>query len=207
VDELARLLGRSSLVDDGLAPADISIEGLHPPESADGVFYKTVAELVPPVAGETAGAMISSGGERPSGFWWARPRYKTWPTGLLGPAQSGPPVPTRLQARDLDHHAQRARSDRAVRRARALAEMTELRIMLNGFSNPCSPALQHKCACKTPCSLHLARLHHGPVVIESRARAAELCGPSHLLTLRPARAARASGPRSPPPAKSSGTCG
>src|SRR4051812_32183851 len=45
---------------------------------------ETVAELVPPVAGETAGAMISRGGERPSGFWWARPRYETWPTGCCG---------------------------------------------------------------------------------------------------------------------------
>src|SRR3954468_5665458 len=40
--------------------------------------------MVPPVAAETAGAMISSGGERPSGFWWARPRYQTWPTGCCG---------------------------------------------------------------------------------------------------------------------------
>src|SRR3954468_160934 len=47
-------------------------------------FSQTVAEFVPPVAGETAGAMISSGGERPSGFWWARPRYQTWPTGCCG---------------------------------------------------------------------------------------------------------------------------
>src|SRR3954469_9166559 len=46
--------------------------------------YHTVAEFAPPVAGETAGAMISIGGERPSGFWWARPRYETWPTGCCG---------------------------------------------------------------------------------------------------------------------------
>src|SRR4051812_42815644 len=57
------------------------------PDAPTGVnlyFYETVADLVPPVAGETTGAIISSGGERPSGFWWARPRYETWPTGCCG---------------------------------------------------------------------------------------------------------------------------
>src|SRR4051794_39304537 len=49
-----------------------------------GSSYETVAALVPPVAGEAAGAMIGRGGERPSGFWWARPRYEPWPTGCCG---------------------------------------------------------------------------------------------------------------------------
>src|SRR3954466_1690757 len=48
------------------------------------IAFQTVAELVPPVAGETASAIIGSGGERPSGFWWARPRYQAWPTGCCG---------------------------------------------------------------------------------------------------------------------------
>src|SRR4051794_12549659 len=55
-----------------------------PSLGAVSTSYQMVAELVPPVAGETAGAMISRGGEQPFGFWWARPRYQTWPMGCCG---------------------------------------------------------------------------------------------------------------------------
>ena len=41
--------------------------------------YETVAEFVPPVAAETAGAMISSEGERPSGFGGPDPDTKLGP--------------------------------------------------------------------------------------------------------------------------------
>src|SRR3954471_12412197 len=64
--------------------SDLRQHAIPPVKTRQIVCSQTVAELVPPVAGETAGAMISRGGERPSGFWWARPRYQTWPTGCCG---------------------------------------------------------------------------------------------------------------------------
>src|SRR4051812_50020209 len=63
---------------------DLRQHAIPPAQPGQIVCSQTVAEFVPPVAGETTGAMISSGGERPAGFWWARPPYQTWPTGCCG---------------------------------------------------------------------------------------------------------------------------
>src|SRR3954463_7151633 len=80
--QLPRLMQPNRIDDPG--HSDLRQHAIPPAKTGQIVCSPTVAEVVPPVAGETAGAMISSGGERPSGFWWARPRYQTWPTGCCG---------------------------------------------------------------------------------------------------------------------------
>src|SRR4051812_5293658 len=80
--QLPRLMQSNRIDDPG--HSDLRQHAIPPVKTGQIVCYQTAAEVVPPVAGETAGAMISSGGERPSGFWWARSRYQTWPTGCCG---------------------------------------------------------------------------------------------------------------------------
>src|SRR6185312_15229464 len=80
--QLPRLMQPNRIDDPG--HSDLRQHAIPPAQTGQIVCSQTVAELVPPVAGETADAMISRGGERPSGFWWARPRYQTWPTGCCG---------------------------------------------------------------------------------------------------------------------------
>src|SRR3954454_13002854 len=80
--QLPRLMQPNRIDDPG--HSDLQQHAIPPAQIGQIVCSQTVADLVPPVAGETAGAMISRGGERPSGFWWARPRYQTWPTGCCG---------------------------------------------------------------------------------------------------------------------------
>src|SRR3954462_2648820 len=46
--------------------------------------YETVADLVPPVAVETAGAIIGGGGGGRPVFGGPGPRYETWPRGCCG---------------------------------------------------------------------------------------------------------------------------
>src|SRR3954447_12791027 len=77
--QLLRLMQPNRIDDPG--HSDLRQHAIPPVKTGQIVCSQTVADLVPPVAAETAGAMISRGGERPSGFWWARPRYQTWPRG------------------------------------------------------------------------------------------------------------------------------
>src|SRR5215203_5691465 len=56
----------------------------HPHQSGHPMCYETVADLVPPVAAETAGAIIGGGGGGRPVFGGSGPRYETWPRGCCG---------------------------------------------------------------------------------------------------------------------------
>src|SRR3954451_13770548 len=64
--------------------SDLRQHAIPPAKTGQIVCSQTVADLVPPVAAETAGAIIGGGGGGRPVFGGPGPRYQTWPTGCCG---------------------------------------------------------------------------------------------------------------------------
>src|SRR3954454_7633373 len=80
--QLLRLMQPNRIDDPGHSA--LRQHAIPPVKTGQIVCYETVADLVPPVAGETARAMTSSGGGGRPVFGGPGPRYETWPRGCCG---------------------------------------------------------------------------------------------------------------------------
>src|SRR3954463_6880040 len=79
--QLLRLMQLNRISDPG--HPDLRQHAIPPVKTGQIVCSQTVADLVPPVAAETAGAIIGGGGGGRPVFGGPGPRYETWPQGLL----------------------------------------------------------------------------------------------------------------------------
>src|SRR4051812_36431708 len=80
--QLPRLMQPNHIDDPG--HPDLRQHAIPPVKTGQIVCYETVADLVPPVAAETAGAIIGGGGGGRPVFGGPGPRYETWPRGCCG---------------------------------------------------------------------------------------------------------------------------